>query len=126
MDFPYQPVVALTRGRIVESLHLGAVAVVDVNGKLTASYGDPEVITYLRSTRDSDGQLLMARRVANTLTGVVHFHEIPGEGTLDFAACFAALNENGFSGYASVELYHHVSNWEKALRDSYRHLAQFV
>ena len=84
------------------------------------------IITYLRSTRDSDGRLLMARRVANTLTGVVHFHEIPGEGTLDFAACFAALNENGFSGYASVELYHHVSNWEKALRDSYRHLAQFV
>jgi sugar phosphate isomerase/epimerase len=84
------------------------------------------IITYLRSTRDSAGRLLMDRRVANTLTGLVHFHEIPGEGTLDFAACFAALNDNGFSGYASVELYHHVANWEKALKDSYKHLAQFV
>jgi sugar phosphate isomerase/epimerase len=84
------------------------------------------IITYLRSTRDSAGELLMDRRVANTLTGVVHFHEIPGEGTLDFAACFVALKENGFSGYASVELYHHVANWEKALKDSYKHLAQFV
>jgi len=42
--------VELTRGRIVESIHLGAVAVVDVNGKLVASFGDPEAVTYLRST----------------------------------------------------------------------------
>jgi sugar phosphate isomerase/epimerase len=84
------------------------------------------IIAYLRSTRDSAGSLLMDRRVANTLTGAVHFHEIPGQGTLDFAACFTALKDNGFSGYASVELYHHVASWEKALKSSYRHLAQFV
>lgn len=84
------------------------------------------IITYLRSSKNSSGRLLMDRRVANTLTGAVHFHEIPGEGTLDFAACFAALKENGYSGYASVELYHHVADWEKALNDSFRHLAQFV
>jgi sugar phosphate isomerase/epimerase len=84
------------------------------------------IITFLRSNKDSAGRLLMDRRVANTLTGAVHFHEIPGEGTLDFAACFAALKESRFSGYASVELYHHVTNWDKALKDSYRHLAQFV
>lgn len=84
------------------------------------------LIKYLRSTRDESGRLLMPRRVANTLTGIVHFHEIPGEGTLDFAASFKALNDNGFSGYASVELYHHVALWEKALRDSFRHLSQYV
>ena len=84
------------------------------------------IITYLRSTKDESGRLLMDRRVANTLTGIVHFHEIPGEGTLDFAACFKALTDNGFSGYASVELYHHIANWEQALADSYRHLSQFV
>ena len=64
--------------------------------------------------------------VANTLTGIVHFHEIPGEGTMDFAASFKALAENGFSGYASVELYHHIKSWKKALDDSFRHLSQFV
>jgi len=84
------------------------------------------IIIYLRSTRDASGKLLMDKMVANTLTGIVHFHEIPGEGTMDFAATFKTLKENGFSGYASVELYHHVASWEKALADSYRHLSQFV
>ena len=84
------------------------------------------IIIYLRSTKNKDGKLLMDKMVANTLTGIVHFHEIPGEGTMDFAASFKALTDNGFSGYASVELYHHVQSWEKALNDSYRHLSQFV
>jgi sugar phosphate isomerase/epimerase len=84
------------------------------------------IIMYLRSTKDKNGTLLMDKMVANTLTGIVHFHEIPGEGTMDFAATFKALRENGFSGYASVELYHHVASWEKALAGSYKHLSQFV
>jgi sugar phosphate isomerase/epimerase len=84
------------------------------------------IIIYLRSTKNAEGKLLMDKMVANTLTGIVHFHEIPGEGTLDFAASFKALNDNGFSGYASVELYHHVASWEKALADSYEHLSKFV
>jgi len=84
------------------------------------------IIAYLRSSTDSAGNPMMAKMVANTLTGIVHFHEIPGEGTLDIAASFNALTENGYSGYASVELYHHVQSWEKALNDSFRHLSQFV
>ncbi len=84
------------------------------------------ILIYLRNTKDAGGKLLVDKMVANTLTGIVHFHEIPGEGTLDFAAHFKALTDNGFSGYASVELYHHVQSWEKALNDSYRHLSQFV
>ncbi len=81
------------------------------------------VLGYLRGVR---GPQLVDKMVANTLTGIVHFHEIPGEGTLDLAASFKALTENGFSGYGSVELYHHVESWQKALADSYRHLSQFV
>lgn len=84
------------------------------------------ILIYLRSTKDKNGKLLMDKMVANTLTGIVHFHEIPGEGTMDFAASFKALTDNGFSGYASVELYHHVQSWEKALNDSFRHLSQFA
>ena len=84
------------------------------------------ILIYLRTTKNTQGKLLMDRMVANTLTGIVHFHEIPGEGTLDFAASFKALNDNGFTGYASVELYHHVASWEKALADSFDHLSQFV
>jgi sugar phosphate isomerase/epimerase len=84
------------------------------------------ILVYLRRTKNIDGKLFMDKMVANTLTSIVHFHEIPGEGTLDFAASFNALTENGFSGFASVELYHHVQSWEKALNDSYRHLSQYV
>jgi sugar phosphate isomerase/epimerase len=84
------------------------------------------IIIYLRSTKDANGSLLMDKMVANTLTGIVHFHEIPGEGTMDFAATFKTLADNGFSGYASVELYHHVASWEQALEDSFTHLSQFV
>ncbi len=46
----YQPLVYATRGDIVESIHWGAIAVVDKNGKLFASFGDPELVTFLRSS----------------------------------------------------------------------------
>lgn len=50
MTTAYQPVLEVTRGGIVESIHYGAIAVVDVHGSLVASYGDPEAFTYLRSS----------------------------------------------------------------------------
>jgi sugar phosphate isomerase/epimerase len=84
------------------------------------------IIVYLRSTKNAEGQLLMDKMVANTITGIVHFHEIPVEGTLNFEASFKALNDNGFTGYASVELYHHVASWQKALTDSFTHLSHYV
>jgi len=46
----YQPLVYATRGDIVESIHWGAIAIVDHSGKLVASYGDPELVTFLRSS----------------------------------------------------------------------------
>jgi L-asparaginase II len=46
----YQPVFEVTRGRIVESVHFGAAAVVDSGGRLLASLGDPHAITFLRSS----------------------------------------------------------------------------
>lgn len=47
---PYQALLTLTRGETVESIHYGAIAVVDANGRLFASYGDPLGVTFLRST----------------------------------------------------------------------------
>jgi L-asparaginase II len=46
----YVPLVELTRGGIVESLHSGALAIADNQGRLIASYGDPDVVTFLRSS----------------------------------------------------------------------------
>jgi L-asparaginase II len=46
----YQPIFEVTRGRIVESIHFGAAAVVDSGGRLLAGLGDTKVITFLRSS----------------------------------------------------------------------------
>jgi len=46
----YLPLVYATRGDLVESMHWGAIAVVDKFGHLVASYGDPELVAYLRSS----------------------------------------------------------------------------
>lgn len=49
-DSPYSPVFELNRGKTVESIHYGAVAIVDVHGNLLAWVGNPETTTFLRST----------------------------------------------------------------------------
>ena len=50
MTESYQPIFEVTRGRIVESIHFGAAAVVDSSGRLLAGLGDSKVITFLRSS----------------------------------------------------------------------------
>jgi len=46
----YQPLVELTRGSIVESVHFGALVVVDAAGQVLAGWGDPQTTTFLRSS----------------------------------------------------------------------------
>jgi L-asparaginase II len=46
----YEPVVEITRGGVVESVHYGAAAVVDRTGRLLAWIGDPRATTFLRSS----------------------------------------------------------------------------
>ena len=50
MSERYQALFELTRGRIVESIHYGATAVVDSTGRLLYSHGDPQTVTFLRSS----------------------------------------------------------------------------
>src|SRR5512143_512210 len=50
MTGEYQPIFELTRGAVVESTHFGAVAVVDSSGHLLAWHGDPQAVTYMRSS----------------------------------------------------------------------------
>jgi L-asparaginase II len=44
------PLFEVTRGDMVESVHYGSIAVVDSNGKLISSYGDPKMVAFLRSS----------------------------------------------------------------------------
>jgi L-asparaginase II len=46
----YAPIFELTRGDTVESIHFGAIAIVDVDGRLIAQHGDPNALTFLRSS----------------------------------------------------------------------------
>ncbi len=50
MTESFQPIFEVTRGRIVESVHFGAAAVVDSAGHLLAWLGDPKTVTFLRSS----------------------------------------------------------------------------
>lgn len=47
---PYQLLVECTRGPLVESIHFGALCVVDAHGHLVASAGDPHLYANLRSS----------------------------------------------------------------------------
>ena len=46
----YQPLVEVIRGTIVESVHFGALVIVDAGGQVLAAWGDPQSVTYLRSS----------------------------------------------------------------------------
>lgn len=45
----YKHVIEVTRGRIVESIHFGAAAVVTSEGRLIAYHGDPYAVSFMRS-----------------------------------------------------------------------------
>lgn len=48
--FVSAPLVEVTRGPIVESRHRGHIAAVDAEDRVVASLGDPDAVTYLRSS----------------------------------------------------------------------------
>ena len=75
------PLLAVTRGRIVESVHLGSIAVVDSTGTLIASYGDPQGVAFLRSSAKPFQVLPFVER-----GGVEHFGFTPRELALACAS----------------------------------------
>ena len=46
----YPPLIEITRGGIVESVHYGAIAILDVLGNIIASYGNYDNATFMRSS----------------------------------------------------------------------------
>ena len=43
------PLIETTRGTITETVHRGAIAVVDTKGNLQYAAGNPELVTFMRS-----------------------------------------------------------------------------
>ncbi len=83
------------------------------------------ILQYLRTTLNpTTGRPLIDKRLANTLTGKVHFHQAPGLGEIDFSAVFQCLEEASFQGYAALELYHdgEPDRWRQVMQRSHVYL----
>jgi len=76
-----QPLFEITRGRIVESVHYGSIAVVDSKGKLISSYGDPNAVAFLRSSAKPFQAIPFVER-----GGVEHFGFTPRELSISCAS----------------------------------------
>ena len=76
-----QPLFEVTRGNIVESVHYGSIAVVDSNGRLISSYGDPKAVAFLRSSAKPFQALPFVER-----GGVEYFGLTPGELSISCAS----------------------------------------
>jgi len=77
----FLPLFEVTRGNIVESIHYGAIAIVDSNQKLLYSYGDPHTVAFLRSSAKPFQALPFVER-----GGVEHFGFTPRELALSCAS----------------------------------------
>jgi L-asparaginase II len=76
-----KPLFEVTRGRVTESVHYGSIAVVDSNGTLIASYGDPQMVAFLRSSAKPFQALPFVER-----GGVEYFGFTPRELSLSCAS----------------------------------------
>src|SRR5215207_1899314 len=76
-----QPLFEVTRGDIVESVHYGSIAVVDANGRLIFSYGDPKAVAFLRSSAKPFQALPLVER-----GGVEYFGFTPRELSISCAS----------------------------------------
>ena len=54
----------------------------------------------------------------------VHEHMIPGQGALDFAATLKAIEQTGYSGWITVELYPYINSPDEAAREALEYLTR--
>lgn len=56
----------------------------------------------------------------------VHQHLIPGTGAIDFHATLKAIQETGYDGWITVELYPYIDNPDDAARQAREHLTAIM
>jgi L-asparaginase II len=76
-----QPILELTRGRVMESTHFGSIVVVDSTGKLLHSYGDSHTVAFLRSSAKPFQAIPFVER-----GGVEHFNFTQSELAISCAS----------------------------------------
>lgn len=56
----------------------------------------------------------------------VHNHLIPGRGSIDFAQVFDAMDDIGYDGFVTVELYPYQENPVQAAEEAYNYLQSII
>jgi sugar phosphate isomerase/epimerase len=56
----------------------------------------------------------------------VHHHLIPGDGVIDFAATFRAIQQIGYTGWVTIELYPYVEDPDAAARTALQRVKQIL
>jgi sugar phosphate isomerase/epimerase len=56
----------------------------------------------------------------------VHHHLVPGDGAIDFAATLRALQEIGYGGWVTIELYPYVDDPDEAARRGLAHITAIL
>ena len=54
-----------------------------------------------------------------------HYHRIPGEGDIDFRTVFDALDDIGYGGFATLELYTYPNRPDEAASEAYEALSRY-
>ncbi|MGC8491095.1 MAG: sugar phosphate isomerase/epimerase family protein [Syntrophobacteraceae bacterium] len=60
------------------------------------------------------------------ISNAKHYHLIPGEGHMEFAGIFRALDSIGYEGFATVELYTYPENPGEAAAKAIAYLSSFI
>ncbi|MDS0292737.1 sugar phosphate isomerase/epimerase family protein [Halogeometricum luteum] len=55
-----------------------------------------------------------------------HYHLVPGDGDLDFAEAFAALEDIGYDGFVTLELYTYPDRPDEAARRAFEALERYA
>ena len=67
-------------------------------------------------------QPLINTVVCNTLRGKVHYHDLFGNGAIDYGRVMSALIDSGYDGYCTIELYNHASLWKTVAPQSIKYI----
>ena len=64
--------------------------------------------------------------LADIASNRVHNHLIPGRGSIDFRPVFDAMDDIGYEGYVTVELYPYQENPVEAAKEAYDYLCSII
>jgi protein FrlC len=64
--------------------------------------------------------------LADIAASRVHNHLIPGRGSIDFRSVFAAMDDIGYDGFVTVELYPYQDNPVQAAKEAYDYLCSIM